>query len=371
MKITFEKSELLNALNLVNSACGALNTLPILSCVLIRGEAGEVEITGNNLEIAIQVQTPAVIEKDGAVAVPARRLLALVKELPADRSILFEADKKKLEITCGGDTYNMMGLDADEYPARSAVEGETFTMTCSELQSILRQTEFAACKEEFRYELNAIYFNQQEVIATDSNIMAKVACPVQTPQFTIPLQTAKELQKTLKYLESDVTVNVGTNLISFASDCVILTSCLIEGECPFYWGVIPEKYWLVSPNSDKTLEPFEHEHHVTVSKSDFLQAVKRVSVFANDRTYLVVLDIGERVIGLSCEDTEGNSTVSVTCSGAGAVRIGLNAFALLEILSRIDGESLAIEFSDALQAILFKSSDTDDFISVMSPMRLG
>ena len=370
MKITFEKSELLNALNLVNGACGALNTLPILSCVLIRGEAGTVEITGNNLEVTIQVEAPAVLERDGAIAVPAKRLLALVKELPANEPIIFEADKERLGITCGGDTYNMAGLNADEYPARSEVEGETFTMTCRELQSILRQTEFAASKEEFRYELNAIYFNQREVVATDSNIMAKVACPIQTPQFTIPLQTAKELQKTLKQSESYVTVTVGTNRISFASDCVTLTSRLIEGEYPFYWKVIPQKYWLVSPKGETKIEPLTHEHSVTVSKSEFLRAVKRVSVFANDRTFLIILDIGGGEIGLSCEDTEGDSTASVACSGEDAVRIGLNTYALLEILARVDGESLTIEFEDALQAILFKSSDTDDFIGVISPMRL-
>jgi len=380
MKITFEKSDLLHALNLVNGACGGSDTLSILSCVMICGEAGVVEITGNDLEIAVKVETPAIIEKDGMIAVPAKRLLELVKELPTDKPIDFEAygNKNKdgtiiinkLKITCGVDTYHMVGLNADDYPERVEVEGKTFTIACSELQNVLRQTEFAASKEGFRYQLNAIFFNQHEAVATNMNILARVACPVQTPKFIIPLQAAKELQKTLKHLDSDIAVTVGNNLISFVSNHVTLTSRLITGEYLLYWEIIPKKYWLTTPILEEEIELLTHEYSVTVSKSDFTEALKRVSVFACDKTFLVILEIESGKIHLSCEDDEGSSTEWVACSGSGSVRIGLNARALLEILFRVDGESLVIEFGDAETAILFKSSDTDDFISVMGPMSL-
>lgn len=242
MKITFEQSELLNALHLVNGACGDLNTLPILSCVFIESESGAVTIIGNNLEIAIEVKTPAVIETEGTIAVPAKRLLSLVKELPKDVPIVFEGKKDKAVITCGGDTYNMNGMDADDYPMQAEIEGETFTMSCRELQSILQRTEFAASKDAVKYTLNSVFFNEREIVATDgTTYLARVVSPIQTPKFLLPLMAVKELLKSFKDLESDVSVVISKSVVSFIGDDVRLTTRLIEGDYPPYQKIMPDK----------------------------------------------------------------------------------------------------------------------------------
>lgn len=368
MKMMFKHSELLNALNLVARACSGQNTLPILSCVYIQSEAGEVTFTGTDLNIGIDVKVPAVIHKDGAVAVPIKPLLSLVKELPKTEQVTFELEVGRLSVLSGTGTFKINGMDVDDYPEMSEIAGETFTIVCSELHEMLRQTEFAAAKDEMRYTLNSIYFNEHELVAANSNILAKVATPHQMPRFLLPLHAATEFLKIFNRLDEDITINVEGDKVSFRTDTVRLTSRTIEMEYPTYWKIIPEKYWRVSHEEGTGIK---HEHCITVNRSEFLQSCRRVSVFANKHA-LVKMDINGEQIRLSCEDEEsGSSEVNVPCSGSVEIQLGFNAYGLQQIISHITGELLVMEFKDDLSATLFKSEDNDDFVTVIMPLRLG
>lgn len=369
MKATFEQSELRDTLGLVASACGTNTTLDILSCAFIRSESGAVEFTGTDLEVGIDVKSRAVGEKDGVVAIKAKKLFALVKELPTTEPITFEGEAGNLIVSFSDGSYKFIGMDAGDYPARTEFEGESFTLHSSELLPILQQTEFAASRDKYRYELNSVYFNQKEVIATNSGIMSSVAMPLQTPQFVLPLQAASELLKTFKDLDVDIDVKVGKQRISFATDTIRLTSRLMGESSLRYWEFIPEKYWRVTPAFDIE-ERVEHAHSVILDKSEFLQACKRVSVFA-DKEALITLEISGDEIRLSCEDVSaGSSELTLTCSGSGSdVTFCFKVHALYNTISRIKGDAFQIEYKDALSVVALKSTDTDDFVSIIAPSR--
>lgn len=361
MKVTFEQKELLHALNLINGVCGGFNTLPILSCVLIHGEDGSVEITGNNLELAVQIGTPALLERDGALAIPFKQLHSLVKVLPSDATVLLEAVKGKSKVTCAGDTYNIHSFETDDYPANSEIAGETFTMLCRDLQTVLRQTAFAASKDEVRYTLNSIYFNfgSREVVATNGNTMlACVSCSISAPEFLLPLETAKTVLKVFKDLEADITITVGDNVASFVTDGVRLTSRLVGGEYPPYQKLLKAAS--------------TYKHNAIVSKSEMLDVLKRVSIFSNDRTPLLVLEIGDNEMKLSCEDMEsGNSVAKIACSCSHAERIGMDVYGLLEILSHIESDAVVFEYNDPRVPIVVRPEGSmADFMCMIMPMRL-
>lgn len=367
MKLQIEQKELLNALNATSGVCGALNTLPILCCVHLEAEKGELKVTGNNLEVSVQVMAQAIIETEGDVAVPAKQLSAFVKELPKGELLELEKNGNGLHVSCNGDTSKIIGFDTDDYPASPEIKGESFSIPSSDLQSLLKKTEFAASQEEFRYDLHSIYFNKHEVVATDQSIMTKVALGVQTPQFKLPLKAAKELIRVFKNTESDVTVSVDDRTIFFSIDNVIITSRLVEGEYPIYEAIIPERYRLVETD----VTALDLPQNVTVSKSELLNALKLVSVFANDKNYLTVMEISNGKMQLKCDNIEtGNSHAILDCEGTGEIRIGLNVERTLEAAQHIDSDKVNIEFNTNKNPMLFKGHGNDDYIALVSPMRI-
>src|SRR5699024_8886366 len=92
MKFNASSSELVNALSAVSGAVPNKATLPILETILFEGRDGELCLTATDLEISIIEYMPADIEEDGAVAIPARRLIDTLRQLP-DIPVSFEVDE--------------------------------------------------------------------------------------------------------------------------------------------------------------------------------------------------------------------------------------------------------------------------------------
>ena len=69
MKLVFEKSSLLSGINTVMKAVPGKTTLPILECILIDAASGEITLTANDMELAIQTTVKGTILEPGCIAV--------------------------------------------------------------------------------------------------------------------------------------------------------------------------------------------------------------------------------------------------------------------------------------------------------------
>ena len=89
------KSSQEQVLGVLQSVAGIVerrNTLPILSNVLIRKTADEVQFTTSDLEI--QIQTSAKFEGDAgqmATTVAARKLIDILRSIPSDQQVTLES----------------------------------------------------------------------------------------------------------------------------------------------------------------------------------------------------------------------------------------------------------------------------------------
>ena len=54
MKLTFQKDDLLNGINIVLKAVSSKTTMPILECILIDAENDAIKLTGNDMELGIE-----------------------------------------------------------------------------------------------------------------------------------------------------------------------------------------------------------------------------------------------------------------------------------------------------------------------------
>ena len=365
MELTFEKHDLLHALQVLQGVASGRNTLPILSNVLIQAADGNIECVATDLEVGIKIKVEGTIQEDGAITVSAKKLADIVKELPEDKTIhLVTTANDRVEITCGDGVYKIIGLPDEEFPQLPAVDGHSLTIGGDTLRAVLRRTEFAAATEDVRYYLNGLYFSfledKTEVVATDMHRLALAQCePFEPPEdvkgFIVPLKAVKEIGRT--FAESgEIQISILENQVLLADEIATLTTRLVEGDYPKYQEVFPEA----------------SEGKAIASKEQLLRASRRVALLSNPKSYAICVEIGTEQVQVSVntpELGEAHETLPLE-SSTGQIRFGIDARFLIEALTHIETESVEIEFTSEVKPIFFKPVDAEGYVSLIVPMRL-
>src|SRR5919199_1971556 len=105
MKVVCQRDELAQKLGIVARAVSTRASVQILSGVLLRAEAGRLHLAATDMELSLRSSLEAQVDGEGAVVVPGRLLVDLVRLLP-DSEVTFEhrADEGRVHITCGSST---------------------------------------------------------------------------------------------------------------------------------------------------------------------------------------------------------------------------------------------------------------------------
>ena len=72
MKLTFQKTALLNGINIVLKAVPSKTTMPILECILIDASTDEIKLTANDMELGIETKVEGDILEKGKIALDAK-----------------------------------------------------------------------------------------------------------------------------------------------------------------------------------------------------------------------------------------------------------------------------------------------------------
>lgn len=365
MELTFEKDDLLYALQILQGVTGGRHTLPILANVLIRAEDSTIECIATDLEVGIKIKVDGEVKEEGAITVSAKKLTDIVKQLPVDEPIdLVTTANDRVEMRCGDGIYKIIGMPDEEFPQLPSVEGEALSIGGETLIDVIQKTEYAASTEEVRYFLNGLYFNlltdRTEVVATDGKRLALIHCePLNASEevsgFIVPRKAVREIAKTFAGV-GEVEVSVFENQILLTDGTATLTTRLVEGKYPNYEKIIPEFT----------------DGRTVVSRDRILSAAGRVALLSDPKNHSICLEIDPeqiQVYARAPELGEAYETVPVE-SGNGSVTIAFDARLLVAALAHIDTESVAIEFIDELNPVLIKPVSEDTYISLIMPMRL-
>src|SRR5919201_7082676 len=89
IKLTCRQGELAQKLGVVARAVSTRANVQILAGVLLRAEHGKLHLAATDMELSLRSSLDAQIDGEGAVVVPGRLLVDLVRLLPADE-VVFE-----------------------------------------------------------------------------------------------------------------------------------------------------------------------------------------------------------------------------------------------------------------------------------------
>lgn len=359
-------------LQAVNKVINSKNALSILDNFLFELEDGKLRITGSDQEnivsSCIEVMDP---EGEGAIAVPAKTLLEITKEI-SNQPITFSLNKNTNEINLSFLTghFNFMGINADEYPRGEQMDedAQKIEIPSSVIKKGIEKTIYAVSLEPIRPMMTGIFWDIHEgditFVASDTHKLVRYINYEVSPEivrsFIMPAKPASILKGILDKEGGAVTLTIGAKGARFEFGGYTLTCRFIKGNYPNYNRVIP------------STNPFT----VSVNRESFLNAMRRVAIFASKASNLVKFDLSGSVMKLSAQDLDYGTSAEerVTCEYEGnPMTIGFNASFTVEILSNLGGETVLMRLSDPARPGIFEPLEqepNENIVTIQMPLQV-
>ncbi|MCC8134929.1 MAG: DNA polymerase III subunit beta [Tannerellaceae bacterium] len=373
MKFEVSSTALLSRLQSISKVIASKNSLPILDSFLFDLNGNKLTITASDAETRL-VTSVEVMNPDGAglFAVLAKILLDPLKELP-EQPLQFEINDDNLEIFIHfqNGKYNFIGQKGDTYPQQKPLNEAAISLTMAApiLLNGISRCLFATADDELRPVMNGIYFDihNEDItfVASDGHKLVKLRnMSIQSPEraaFILPKKPANLLRTVLAKEAEEVQIRFDDNNAYISCSNFEMICRLIEGRYPNYNSVIPQ----------------ENPYKVTIDRISFLNALKRVSVFSNQASSLVKLQLTESEMIVSAQDIDFSTSAEekIACQFDGVeLKIGFKATYLIEILSNISCEEVVLELADPSRAGLIVPTENDeneDLVMLLMPMMLN
>ena len=363
MKVACSQDELAQKLAVVSRAVSTRASVQILSGILLRAEAGRLHLAATDMELSLRSSLDAEIDGEGAVVVPGRLLVDLVRLLPeSEVTIEQRVDEGVVHVACGPSSASLNTYAAEDFPRLPDLDAVgTFTVDREVLLDTVSRVARSASRDESRPVLTGILVRFESgtlvMAATDSYRLSvkETAFPGEAPDFEaiIPARALGELGR---IAQSGDTVELGVheNQVVFAADDAWLTTRRIDGQFPNYKQLLPESF----------------EHEVTLSRNELLDVVRRVGVLVQ-RTSPIQLRFAEgelRVLARTQDVGEAQETLPVAFSGE-PLEIGFNADFLREGIESITADEVRMRLISPLRPAVIDGSPDDPTYLIM-PIRL-
>lgn len=365
MELTFEKDDLLKAVQVLQGVAGSRNTLPILSNILVNAQNEQVEMSATDLEVGIKIQVNGTIVQPGSITIPARKIAEIIRELPPSSVKLVEAANDRVEIECERGIFTIVGLSPEDFPPMmsEADSDKSFTVNAKSLSTMMAKTAFAASTEETRYNLNGIFLHLtpqvSRIVATDGRRLAlanddAVESINEEIGVIIPLKAVGEIRKTFADSES-LKISISENQILCSDGKATLTSRLVEGDFPDYDKIIPK----------------DNDMNIHLDTQQFLAVVRRVSLLA-PKTLLIKFETQDGIMKVSATNPDFGEAVEEMeiKSGDGNISIAFSAKFVMDVLTHIDSEEVILNLKDPLSPAILKPADNENYLYLIMPMRL-
>jgi len=380
MKFKISHKKLLKALQKVQSIVERREIKPILSNILIKTGGEGIEINATNLEVSIKEFLEAEIFEKGSMVLDAKKAFEIIKEMP-DKEIYFKRKENDwIEITTDDIFFNVVGVDAKEFPEISFLEEEKFQeVNKKNIKEMIEKTIFAASNDETRVNLNGVFFEKIikagkdviRMVATDGHRLSMIDKEIEVVSKQ-GLLAMEPLEKGLLFpkkglLELKKMLDEGSdnqnlffllkqNSGIFKKENMMLSIRVIDEEFPNYKQALPE----------------ETKNKAIINRLHFLNSLKRISVIAEERSKAINLFFGKdtlEVFTINPVFGEGRETIPIVYEGEN-IKLGFNAGYLVDSISAIDGEEVVIKIKDKDSPVTITPRDDDEYTCVIMPMEI-
>ncbi|MBF0380542.1 MAG: DNA polymerase III subunit beta [Magnetococcales bacterium] len=375
MEFHINKDPLFKALTRIQTVVERRNTMPILGNALLETGDNILTVSATDLEVSLRTVCEAEIGDNGSLAVNAKTLFEIVRELPDGTIHIRQEANNRLRLSSGQAKFTISGFPGSAFPEiPQAVGDKRHVFERDILLSMVNKTHFAMSYDDTRFTLNGIFFQltpnrgegelcKARMVATDTHRLAMVEQVlddgvVKDPvEIIIPKKAVFEIKKLLEEEDKEVELVVGATHIQFIKPDITLISKLVQGQFPDYRRVIPNKNNL----------------GLTMNRTQLDEVVKRMSVLSHEKSRGIRMAISKDSMLLSSNNPEqeaGEEPIKVEFEGEKPITVGFNARYLREILTAMDGEQVQFMLlNDEAPSLVF-DPDKDNALFVLMPMRV-
>ncbi|QLH34350.1 MAG: DNA polymerase III subunit beta [Cyclobacteriaceae bacterium] len=371
MKFIVNSSYLLKQLSNINGVITTNPVVPILENFLFEINKNSLTVTASDLQTSMITELNIESKEKGNIAVPARILLDTLKNLP-DQPVTFSVDESTytIEISSDNGRYKLSGENATDFPKVPAVSNDFSASISSDvLARALNNTIFATSSDELRPAMTGVYVNLGEknttFVATDGHRLVRYRrTDIKSDNgnsIIIPRKALNLLKATLPTENTDVTIDFNMSNAFFKFGNIRMICRLIDERFPDYENVIPAQ------------NPIK----MTISRTDLLGSLKRISIYANKTTHQVRLKITGSELQVSAEDLDFSNEANerLSCEHEGDdIEIGFNARFLIEMLTNLDTDQIKLNMSASNKAGLILPAEKDkaeDILMLVMPVMLN
>jgi DNA polymerase III subunit beta len=375
MKFVVSSTELLSHLQAISRVISSKNTLPILDNFLFNLEGNDLEITASDLETTLITKlTLGNASQPGSIAIPAKILNDILKEFP-EQPLSFDIDTESFTVVINSENgkFNIVGQNGLDFPQLPVIKDDKkslFRVSSELLASGITKAIFATADDELRPVMNGIFMEMStegiNFVASDAHKLVRykrtdAKCDFDG-SFILPKKPASLLKNILPKETNDVEIEFDDKNASFKLTNYQLVCRLVEGNYPSYNTVIPTD----NPNK------------LTVDRVELYNSLRRVSVFSNQASNLVKLEIAGAQVTVSAQDIDFSISAYEKIKGSfegDDMEIGFKSSFLIEILANLTSTEVVMELSDPSRAGIVLPADKEnadeDVLMLLMPMMIG
>lgn len=371
MKFIVSSGALLKELNNINGVVTTNPVVPILENFLFEIEDGRLTVTASDLQTSMIIELEVEAKESGSIALPAKILMDTLKNLP-EQPVTFSIDEEtySIEISSDNGRYKLAGENATDFPKVPEVS-DAFSVNISTdaLASAINNTIFSTSNDELRPAMTGVYVNLSDTnttfVATDGHRLVRYrrvdVASEDSHAIIIPRKALNLLKVTLPTENTNVSIDFNMANAFFRFNNIKMICRLIDEKFPDYENVIPA----------------DNNNLMTISKSDLLSSLRRISIYANKTTNQIRVKIAGSELQISAEDLDFSNEANerLSCEHEGEdIEIGFNAKFLIEVLNNLDAEEIVVKLSEPNKAGLFvpkEKNDNEDLLMLVMPVMLN
>jgi len=365
MKLTAEREKLLTPLQAVIGVVERRQTMPVLANVLLSVRDGHLSITATDLEVELLASTDVSVAVAGAIKVPGRKFLDILRALPEKVVVALTLEGEKVVLRAGRSRFSLATLPAVEFPVIDDINAQqTVQLPRKELLRLLEKTHFSMAQQDVRYYLNGMLLEidglSLRAVATDGHRLALCEAALSakaeaSQQVIVPRKGVLELQRVLTE-DGVADVAIGTNHVRAQIGDIRFTSKLIDGRFPEYSRVIPAAA----------------AHAIRADRDTLRQALQRTAILSNEKYRGIRITVKANALTVQAhnpEQEEAEEEIEVSYAG-NDLEVGFNVNYLLDALAAIDGQEVELGLTDSNSSCLIRSPGNSSARYVVMPMRL-
>lgn len=364
MELICQKYDLMNALSTVSRALSARTTNPMYETIRLEASGASLQLLATDQNLAIESTIIANVSQGGSVLLSGRLFPELIRKLPEGEVRLTVNEKLSAVIRAGDSKTTLQGISAESYPPLPQVENiRRVLLPQQELREMIRQTAYAASKDEYRPILTGCLLEVEDgrasMVATDGFRLSvkrgKTADPSENVECVVSSRYWNEIGRSLGEEDVNLTLEIGTKNMRIDLGDTRIVVTLLEGTYMKYRALLPNQF----------------QTSIRVDRGMLLDCIDRASLIAKEgKNNLLRFQIDPQHLTITSNSELGDVFEQLDIQHQGQeLSISFNINYIAEALKALSDDEVVFRFNTDITPCVIAPVEGDEYITLVLPVR--